>query len=116
MAGFEVSDAHQPYVGQFGVAFVINLHAVNIMLVRRDCKGFMVVLLIDEVGYEEGCAAFLSASVKYLSTMAMSVPVLSGVKSISSLIMNRMCFRPFFGGMNFSILSEKKITPILSLF
>ena len=27
-----------------------------------------------------------------------------------------MCLRPFCGGMNFSILSLKKITPILSLF
>ena len=27
-----------------------------------------------------------------------------------------MCLRPFFGGMYFSILSEKKMTPILSLF
>ena len=28
----------------------------------------------------------------------------------------RICLRPFLGGINFSILSEKKITPILSLF
>ena len=27
-----------------------------------------------------------------------------------------MCLRPFFGGMYFSILSEKNTTPILSLF
>ena len=27
-----------------------------------------------------------------------------------------MCFLPFLGGMNFSILSEKNMTPILSLF
>ena len=27
-----------------------------------------------------------------------------------------MCLRPFCGGMNFSILSLKNITPILSLF
>ena len=31
-------------------------------------------------------------------------------------MIRKICLRPFFGGMNFSILSEKKITPILSLF
>ena len=45
-----------------------------------------------------------------------SVLRLSGVKSSISRMMNKMCLRPFFGGMYFSILSEKNITPILSLF
>ena len=46
----------------------------------------------------------------------MLVPRLSGLKLSSSRITSRMCLRPFFGGMNFSTLSVKKITPTLSLF
>ncbi len=37
------------------------------------------------------------------------------LKVISSLIILKIWDFPFFGGINFSILSEKKITPILSL-
>ncbi len=46
----------------------------------------------------------------------MFVPLLSGSKLIISRIISSICFLPFFGGMNFSILSLKNITPTLSLF
>ena len=46
----------------------------------------------------------------------MSVPLSSGLKLSISRIISSICLRPFFGGMNFSTLSEKKITPTLSLF
>ena len=45
-----------------------------------------------------------------------SVPLRSGWNSMSSRMMRRICERPFLGGMNFSIWSVKKMTPILSLF
>ena len=54
--------------------------------------------------------------VKYSKARRMLVRRLSGLKSINSRMIYRICLRPFLGGINFSILSEKKITPILSLF
>ena len=56
------------------------------------------------------------AWVRYSIAWPISVDLLWGVKSNSSRMIRKICLRPFFGGMNFSILSEKKITPILSLF
>ena len=40
----------------------------------------------------------------------------SGRKPTSSRMIVRMWLRPFFGGMNFSMRSEKKMQPTLSLF
>ena len=40
----------------------------------------------------------------------------SGSKEINSRIIIRIWLLPFFGGMNFSTLSEKKMQPTLSLF
>src|SRR5690606_20326935 len=54
---------------------------------------------------------FLMALVIYRTAWVISVPVCWGWKSISSLIMCSIWLLPFFGGMNFSIVSEKKITP-----
>ena len=48
---------------------------------------------------------------KYFSASAISVPLLSGLKSISSRIILRICLFPFFGGIYFSTLSEKNKTP-----
>ncbi len=45
----------------------------------------------------------------------MSVPFDSGFSSIISLIMCSRWLRPFFGGMNSSILSLKNNAPTLSL-
>ena len=56
------------------------------------------------------------ALVKYFNTWLISVLVSSGWKSISSRMIYKICFFPFWGGINFSILSEKNTTPILSLF
>ena len=47
---------------------------------------------------------------------ATFVRLLSGLKSSISWMMYSMCLRPFLGGMYFSMRSEKKMTPILSLF
>ena len=54
--------------------------------------------------------------VKYSKARRIFVRRLSGWKSINSRIIYKICLRPFLGGINFSIRSEKKITPILSLF
>ena len=59
---------------------------------------------------------FFSTFVRYSMAHCTFVRVLSGLKSSSSRIIYKICLRPFLGGINFSIRSEKKITPILSLF
>jgi len=59
---------------------------------------------------------FLIAFVRNLKASAIFVPLFCGSKLISSLMILRMCFVPFLGGINFSTISVKKITPTLSLF
>ena len=44
------------------------------------------------------------------------MPLFSGMKLINSLMIINTCARPFFGGMNFSTRSLKKMQPTLSLF
>ena len=58
----------------------------------------------------------LITELKYSNATERSVFLLDGLKEIISLIILKMCFLPFLGGINFSIISEKKITPTLSLF
>ena len=53
---------------------------------------------------------------KWSSASDKSVPLPSGLISKISRIILNTCERPFFGGMNRSILSEKSIAPTLSLF
>lgn len=51
--------------------------------------------------------------VRYSRARRIFVRRLSGLKSISSRIMYRMCLRPFLGGINFSILSEKNNSDLI---
>jgi len=59
---------------------------------------------------------FLLTLVRKRSGSESFVPVCWGRKPTSSRIIMRMWLRPFFGGMNFSMRSEKKMQPTLSLF
>ena len=59
---------------------------------------------------------FLLTFVRKRTGSDRRVPVDRGRKPTSSRMMARMWLRPFFGGMNFSTRSEKKMQPTLSLF
>ena len=59
---------------------------------------------------------FLVTLVRKRSASEIRVPRDCGSKPTSSRMMARIWLRPFFGGMNFSIRSEKKMQPTLSLF
>ena len=59
---------------------------------------------------------FLLTAVRNRNGSDSDVPRPSGTNPTSSRMIIRMCERPFFGGMNFSMRSLKKIQPTLSLF
>ena len=59
---------------------------------------------------------FLLTLVRKRTGSESFVPADSGRNPTSSRMIIRMWLRPFFGGMNFSTLSEKKMQPTLSLF
>ena len=59
---------------------------------------------------------FLLTFVRKRTGSESFVPADSGRKPISSRMIIRIWLRPFFGGMNFSTRSEKKMQPTLSLF
>ncbi len=59
---------------------------------------------------------FLLTLVRNRSGSESFVPCDAGRKPTSSRMIARMWLRPFFGGMNFSTRSEKKMHPTLSLF
>ena len=59
---------------------------------------------------------FFVTLLKYSKAFLIFVFLLVDSKVNISLIILKICFFPFEGEINFSILSEKKITPTLSLF
>ena len=59
---------------------------------------------------------FFITLLKYSIACAISVLLFFGLNDKTSLIILKIWLFPFFGGINSSIISEKKITPTLSLF
>ena len=73
-------------------------------------------LLSKKSEIKKAMALFFIRLLKCWTTSEILVRFDLGLNSISSLIILRICFLPFLGGIYNSILSENKIAPILSLF
>ena len=59
---------------------------------------------------------FLITPIKNCNASDISVFLLEGLNSINSLIILKTCVFPLLGGIYNSTLSEKSISPTLSLF
>lgn len=103
------------YIGDFSFADIIHLQGSYIVLAVSYLQS-AIKSVIHEVGNNKSRRVFFDGVGEILQCTPISVCRLDGSNTSNSRIMCSTCFFPFLGGINFSILSEKNITPTLSLF
>lgn len=111
-----VDDTHQSYIRQLPGTLVIHLNSYHVMLPITYLYRLQKILLYIEITQHERSTTTLGNTRQELqrlfdiSTLALWFEIQQLTDDIQDMLTT------FFGGIYFSIWSEKNTTPILSLF